>query len=260
MNKVFVTSDLHFWHKNVMKYENRPWETVEQMNQGLIDNWNSVVDSSDTVYILGDLSLNGWSKVKDIVEQLNGNKIMIVGNHDSKWLRSKELDKYFVEITHYKKLKYKDHIFVMSHYPIACWEGMEHGYIHLYGHIHGNSHNLPQGFNKFQSYHVGVDTNHYKPVDLDWLIDLKEKMREPEKYIPKNTPYCYTFGEPLMNGFGFNIEPCPFHNYADNRPEQQNGYCHLLDIGDWQENAPDLLWDGCKCCGINDYDETEENE
>ena len=82
-DKLWATSDLHFWHENIIKYCNRPFETVEDMNDVLIANWNSVVKPDDDVIIAGDIIHSGnLDKVKSIMNQLNGSKWLCYGNHD----------------------------------------------------------------------------------------------------------------------------------------------------------------------------------
>ena len=81
-NLIFYISDLHFGHKNIIAFDNRPFKTVEEMDEVLISNWNQTVSSGDHVYILGDLC---WGKAKDwpaVLERLSGNKHLIRGNHD----------------------------------------------------------------------------------------------------------------------------------------------------------------------------------
>ena len=82
MSSVWFTSDLHFWHKNVIKFCTRPWETPEAMNEGLITNWNEVVQPWDSVYILGDVFFCGTIEAKRILSLLKGKKYLIAGNHD----------------------------------------------------------------------------------------------------------------------------------------------------------------------------------
>lgn len=77
----YFTSDLHLGHTNVIRYCKRPYESVEQMNESLVDNWNAVVKSSDDVYVMGDFSLSATA-VKDYVPRLKGRKHLIKGNHD----------------------------------------------------------------------------------------------------------------------------------------------------------------------------------
>ena len=84
---IWLTSDLHFNHKNILKYEpeTRPFETVEEMNETLFNNWNSVVGNEDTVYVLGDFFMGKTDKISEIINRLNGKEIVLVsGNHDTK--------------------------------------------------------------------------------------------------------------------------------------------------------------------------------
>ena len=150
---IFVTSDLHFGHKNIIKYENRPYETIEQMDKDLIDKWNNVVKENDTIYILGDFSWYKGEQTNEILKQLNGRKTLIIGNHDE-------------EITIYKQLKYNKKVFVLFHYPIAEYNGKMNGYIHLYGHIHSMNLELERQLGKL-CHNVGVDRNNYTPVNIE---------------------------------------------------------------------------------------------
>lgn len=76
----FVTSDLHFFHKNIIAYCQRPFADVEEMNEVIIKNWNEVVKKDDMVYVLGDFSFCSREMVKELVLKLNGRKILIAGN------------------------------------------------------------------------------------------------------------------------------------------------------------------------------------
>ena len=82
-DKVWFTSDLHFWHKNICKYCNRPYETIEEMNEAIIANWNSVIKEDDVVFVLGDLGFCGIEKLRHLMSQLKGKIFLIQGNHDS---------------------------------------------------------------------------------------------------------------------------------------------------------------------------------
>ncbi len=275
MGKIYVTSDLHFGHKNIIRFENRPFESVEEMDDALINNWNKVVSNEDLVYILGDLSFYRPANTMDILRELNGKKILIIGNHDL-FLDFSEFDKsLFEEIIPYKEIKYKKKRIIMSHYPIAVWNGKHYGTIHLFGHIHSNIYtDHPLEKIEPNSYNVGVDMNHYKPVLLDDILELIHKSHHPEEFIPKNPCYC---------------DGCPFWDRRENVGSQNFGYCHYLREGDfeinkrtnnndngcwsngleepmegttaelfWEQFPHSLLWDGCKECGIND-DWDEEN-
>ena len=80
--KIFLIGDCHFGHRNIIKYCNRPFKDVEDMNEQLIKNWNSVVGKNDTVYVVGDFALCGKQKIIEIGQRLNGRKRLVLGNHD----------------------------------------------------------------------------------------------------------------------------------------------------------------------------------
>ena len=127
----FYISDLHFGHKNILTYDNRPYFSVSEMDENLINNWNNVVDKDDFVYILGDVSWYGKLKEDEILNRLNGDKILIRGNHDDNTTSS-----YYFQVADYMEVKDGDKKVVLSHYPILSFNGMHHGAIHLYGHVH----------------------------------------------------------------------------------------------------------------------------
>ncbi|MCI8273292.1 MAG: hydrolase [Clostridia bacterium] len=167
---IFVTSDLHFGHKNIIKYENRPHNTIEEMDKDLISKWNSVVKENDTVYILGDFSWYKGEQTNEILKQLNGRKTLIVGNHDEIFLKDKKFDKsLFEEIIMYKQVKHNKKVFVLFHYPIAEYNGKMNGYIHLYGHIHSMNLELEKELGEL-CHNVGVDRNNYTPVNIERYI------------------------------------------------------------------------------------------
>lgn len=82
MEKIWFIADSHFSHKNVIDYCNRPFCSVEEMNGALIHNWNKIVKNNDRVFMLGDFALCGKDKIIEIGQQLNGRKILIMGNHE----------------------------------------------------------------------------------------------------------------------------------------------------------------------------------
>lgn len=140
----YFTSDLHFGHKNCLAFDNRPFNTIEKHDQTLINNWNDTVGIDDDVYILGDISWYNSTNTIEIFKQLNGNKHLIRGNHDSKLLKNRELRNLFIEICDYKELDLGNgKIVVLSHYPIPCFKNHYYGSYHLYGHVHtGFEHNM----------------------------------------------------------------------------------------------------------------------
>lgn len=165
----WVTSDNHFFHKNILKLQpnTRPFETVEAMHEVMITTWNNTVNPEDEVYILGDFSFAGWNKTKEILFQLNGVKHLIIGNHDN-WVVP-EAKQYLESIQHYLETRIEGLDVVMMHYPIAQWNKMQYGAIHLHGHSHGHYHVEGRIFD------VGIDN---RPT-LDFgLWNLKELVIE----------------------------------------------------------------------------------
>ena len=131
-NKVFYISDLHFGHANILRYDNRPFPTVEENTEEIVKRWNSVVKSEDTVYVLGDVSWYSYDKTKQIFDRLNGHKILIRGNHDKN-----TFDGIFEKCYDYYELYYNSKVkVVLSHYPIVAYNGAYRGVYHLYGHVH----------------------------------------------------------------------------------------------------------------------------
>ena len=138
--KNFFISDLHFWHTNILKFDSRPWDTVEEMNQALIDNWNSVVTDEDRVYMLGDFSWGGTGKAKKILEQLNGRIIWIIGNHDpeNESFYRKLVTMGYIEEYHDMLIRWIDgYEITMCHYPMACYKHDSNDRnLMFYGHLH----------------------------------------------------------------------------------------------------------------------------
>lgn len=137
--KSFYIADMHFGHKNILSYDNRPFRDIEEHDAALIEKWNSVVSEDDRVYILGDVSWYNAEKTSGIMESLNGTKYLICGNHDKKYLNDKRFTKCFHEIAHYKEYRMSDgKLLILSHYPIPCFNGHFQGNVHLYGHVHNS--------------------------------------------------------------------------------------------------------------------------
>lgn len=136
MGKIYYIADCHLYHENAIKFDNRPFATVEEMNRVIINNWNRRIRNNDKVYILGDFiwaSACYWPK---IVNSLNGKKILILGNHDPRTF-SQEVKDCFEEIVEYKEISDCNKRIIMCHYPIIFHtkDYRENCYM-LYGHVH----------------------------------------------------------------------------------------------------------------------------
>lgn len=177
----FFTSDTHWFHRNILEYcPNRKsaWATVEQMNEGLIENWNEVVRPNDIVYHLGDFTLTTRVELIDeVLARLNGRIRLVKGNHD-KWLRKfdelKHKDK-FEWVRQYNKENFAvggvTYEIVMMHYPFLTWDGSARGSINIHGHAHGGNDHLNRGTKRLD---VGVDGEYsnLSPLRLEQIIDI----------------------------------------------------------------------------------------
>lgn len=162
MSKKFIIADTHFGHKNIITYENRPFADVDEMDGCLIDNWNSVVGKNDKIYILGDFALTSKERLAEIVHQLNGYKILILGNHDN----------YTVELYHGVGFNVVSPYpiivndwFILSHQPLYINANMP--YANIFGHVHGNK--QYRDFSK-QSFCASCERTNFAPVELDYAI------------------------------------------------------------------------------------------
>lgn len=136
MAKKFYIADWHYGHANIIPFDNRPFKNVEEMNKTLIDNWNKVVSKEDIVYVLGDMFWCTAENAVPILDVLNGQKVLIKGNHDR--VHSSEFNSRFVKITEYLEVKDEGKNVVLCHYPIPCFKNHFYGWYHLYGHVHNS--------------------------------------------------------------------------------------------------------------------------
>lgn len=166
---VFVTADTHFDHEKVIPYCNRPFKDVNEMNESLIDNWNSTIKNTDEVIHIGDFGFTGSRRTEYFLSRLNGHKTLICGNHDQRKIRN---SKGWMIVKDYTKIRYNGYRFVACHFPILSWDKMGYGTIMLHGHCHGS---LNQEFVKmigFPIIDIGVDCWDYKPISLDEIIEF----------------------------------------------------------------------------------------
>lgn len=136
MPKKFYIADWHYGHTNVIAFDNRPFLSVEQMNEALIQRWNRVVESGDVVYVLGDMFWCNASVAIPILQKLNGQKLLIKGNHDR--CNDARFLKKFIKVDEYLEIEDGGRKVVLCHYPIPCFKNHFYGWYHLYGHVHNS--------------------------------------------------------------------------------------------------------------------------
>lgn len=140
MMKYYI-SDLHLFHEKAIGFDYRPFDSLTQMHETILQNWNERVTNGDYVYILGDISMRGKSEdLSAFVSKLKGRKVLVQGNHDD--VSDYRYQQLFDEICDYKEIydsvKTEKYGLVLCHYPIFSWKNMGHqkGKILLYGHTH----------------------------------------------------------------------------------------------------------------------------
>jgi calcineurin-like phosphoesterase family protein len=187
--KVWVCSDSHFAHKNICRgvtewrlpdgsvplSQTRDFNTIEQMNETIVNNINSVVGQDDVLIHLGDWSFSGVENIQKFRDRILCNEIhLILGNHDTNIEKNRDnVQELFTSVNHYTKLIYKFKTFVLSHYPIQSWDGLNKGHIQLHGHCH-----LPTNlrFGKGKKMDVGMDGHPtFGVYDMDDIIRIMEK-------------------------------------------------------------------------------------
>lgn len=170
---IWVTSDTHFNHANIIKYCNRPFSSVEEMNETIIANWNKVVRWDDTVYHLGDFALGDKSLIPNIFRRLNGRINVIMGNHDTFNIMEKigNENRLIIGLFWEEVIKVGKKTIIMNHFPFGSLPDPNSNYpiIQLHGHVHSTP---DKPWNCFDNqYDVGVDNNNFTPVNLAELLD-----------------------------------------------------------------------------------------
>lgn len=169
---LYFTSDLHINHNKDFIYKPRGFDSVYEMNKAIIENWNSIIKEEDTVYILGDLMLGDNEEGIELVKQLRGNIIVILGNHDT----DKRIEYYnncnnIVDIKFADRIRKGKYIFYLSHYPTYVNNKNDKPVWCLSGHTHSK-----EIFQKeFPcNYNVSIDAHDNKPVYIEDIIkDIK---------------------------------------------------------------------------------------
>ena len=182
--KIWVTSDSHFGHDREFIWKPRGFQSVDEMNEAIVNRWNSVVDKDDIVYHLGDVLLGDVEKNISFLKRLNGKIIIIAGNHDT----DSRIDLYTKEgykVLWAQKLKYQGYSFFLTHFPSLTSnlqkESLKQCTCNLFGHTH-------QTTNFYQDipfmYHVGMDSHNCYPVLLDNIIEeMQNKVKECRKFL-----------------------------------------------------------------------------
>jgi calcineurin-like phosphoesterase family protein len=187
--KVWITSDTHHSHSNICRgvtswrlpdgsipiEQTRDFDTIEQMNDAIVDGINSVVGQNDVLIHLGDFSFGGFENIQKFRDRILCKEIhLILGNHDTHIENNKgDVQELFTSVNHYTRLLYKNKTFVLCHFPISSWDSLKKGHIHLHGHCHLST-NLR--FGKGKKMDVGFDGHPtFGVYDMNEIIRIMDK-------------------------------------------------------------------------------------
>lgn len=185
MGNIFLTSDLHLGHNKQFIYKVRGFNSIEEMNETIIERWNSVVSNDDDVYILGDLMLGELNNI-EYIKRLNGKLHIVLGNHDTANRESayKQLANV-VEVELAIKLKYKKYHFFLTHYPCLTGNLERESLYQMTLNLYGHTHQMNNFFYEIPyMYHVGMDSHNCYPILLDDIIqEMNDKVKDCLSYL-----------------------------------------------------------------------------
>lgn len=170
--RIWFTADTHFGHDAIRRHCLRPFNSIEEMDQTMIQNWNSMISKKDVVFILGDFA---WKNHSHYIMALKGKKILIRGNHDK---MSLNVERNFTAVYDIRGTTIHGQYIVLCHYPMRSWNGKSYKSWHLYGHVHGR---LSFDPTCTYSMDVGVDANNYLPISYE---QIKQEMDKRQWYTP----------------------------------------------------------------------------
>ena len=182
---IFISSDLHAFHKNIPIYckDSRGHfvDKIDDMNQTLITNINSKVTDNDTFIIAGDIGFGKPGPIMEFLKALNGEKIIVWGNHDRRLRASPEFEsmKGLAGVrlaTHYYDFHHNHcdtkRMVAVSHFPLYVWDGMAHGTIMLHGHCHSAKENRDTFGPEVRCMDIGMDGNDLMPYNMDDIVSM----------------------------------------------------------------------------------------
>ena len=181
----FFTSDTHFNHANIIRFCNRPFRNVDEMNETIVANWNATIGMDDTGFHLGDFCLGGAAEWTRLLDRLNGRIYLILGNHDLKNIRQGFLGR-FEHVSMQMRIEIGKRKIYLCHYPFLCFEGGYKDVWQLFGHVHTRKSNTGIDAGRLQylyptQYDVGVDNNDFTPVSYEQVRTKIQKQMEQSK-------------------------------------------------------------------------------
>ena len=182
---IHFTSDTHFSHENIIKYCNRPFESIEEHDEALIRNWNTKVGPNDLVFHLGDIGFGNVKRINEILNQLNGKITLVIGNHDWRILDKLNLERFEL-VTQQINMNINDQHIYLNHFPMLAFSGAYRGLEatwQLFGHVHTSPY-TDEGLDHIRmkhlfttQYDVGTDNNDFSPVSFEEVKQIIENQQ-----------------------------------------------------------------------------------
>ena len=188
--KVWFTADTHFGHKNIIRFCQRPFVDVEEMNRVMVENWNSIVGEDDLVFHLGDFSVDGAAEWTSLLDNLNGRIILILGNHDMNNVSQGFMHR-FLDVKMQMLISIGKQRIYLNHYPFLCYGGAYRSTWQLFGHVHTSPYRTGLDSSRLDflfptQYDVGVDNNNYHPVSFGKVSEIIQQQitnRKEQDYV-----------------------------------------------------------------------------
>ena len=173
----YFTSDQHLGHANIIRLCNRPFASLEEMNETLISRWNAKVGDSDRVFVIGDLFFRAENP-EAMLKRLRGRKTLILGNHDTSWTGKVDLSRHFEGVHTMLEASDGAHAITMCHYPMMTFNHCMRAFM-IHGHIHGNTNAdyWPYLQSHERILNASVEVNDYAPVTFDELVANNRKFK-----------------------------------------------------------------------------------
>ena len=180
--KIWFTSDTHFGHKNIINFCERPFKDTDEMDEFIINNWNSKINKDDIVFHLGDFAFASSKRWQELICRLNGKIYLILGNHDVfRWPGDYTMN-LFERVENQMMLKIDNKYKVyLNHFPFLCYDGTyrnpEDCTIQLHGHVHERLGDTGKDAQRLQyrfpyQYDVGVDNNNFSPISWENILKI----------------------------------------------------------------------------------------
>lgn len=169
LQDIWFWSDLHFGHKNIIKFSSRPFDDIPSMDEILIKNFNELVKPDDISIWVGDVAFKQETEARKMIRRLNGYKILVVGNHDI-FKKQRVMNLGFDEYHIVYNFTVDDTVVALTHYPM---DNLPEGWFNVHGHVHKNGHHADE-IDMPTHYNVNCEFIDYKPINLQTLIERIE--------------------------------------------------------------------------------------